>query len=265
MNELTFLNNELKKRYGSVKRARGCFLYTEKGVRLTDLYQEGGRAVLGWGGGSAFTMLKNALSRGLTGSFLTDYSYRLKKSVNTLLDSERVIAVFSNVKLAKMAASTKFADDICVYKPWTESAVGASEKPCVIIEPPLPWSQGYAILALSESEENIAFVESIAESTIILPAVLEAAFSRAIYDLIGALQSREEKQWFLYDSVLNQYFTRKGPYLYSKVPEANYNSFVTHCLDQGIVISPYFDVPSIVPFGADKGVFSALKKNPFSF
>ena len=37
---------ELHKRYGAVKRARGCFLYTSKGVRVTDLYQEAGRAIL---------------------------------------------------------------------------------------------------------------------------------------------------------------------------------------------------------------------------
>lgn len=264
MNELIFLNNELKKRYGSIKRARSCFLYTEKGVRLTDLYQEGGRAILGWGGGSAFTMLKNALSRGLTGSFLTDYSYRLKKAVNTLLDSDRIIAVFSDVKAAEKACAQKFSNNICFYKPWTESAVNLCEKSCVIIEPPLPWSQGYAILALNNSSENVSFIESL-EDTLILPAVLEAAFTRSIYDLISAIQAREEKQWFLYDSALNAYFTRKGPYLYPKVPLESYNDFVIHCLNLGIVISPYYNVPSIVPFGADKGVFSALKKNPFSF
>ena len=52
------LFKELYNRYGAVTRARGCFLYTKKGVRLTDLYQEGGRAILGWEGGNAFTHLK---------------------------------------------------------------------------------------------------------------------------------------------------------------------------------------------------------------
>ena len=61
--ELEVFASEISKRFGNVKRARGCFLYTEKGVRLTDLFQEGGRAILGWGGNSAFTVLKNVLSR----------------------------------------------------------------------------------------------------------------------------------------------------------------------------------------------------------
>ena len=39
--------SEIKKRYGIITRARGSFLYTQKNVRLTDLFQEGGRAILG--------------------------------------------------------------------------------------------------------------------------------------------------------------------------------------------------------------------------
>ena len=63
---VTELSQQIYKRYGPVTRARGCFLYTKKGKRLTDLYQEDGRAILGWEGGSAFTHLKNVLSRGQT-------------------------------------------------------------------------------------------------------------------------------------------------------------------------------------------------------
>ena len=78
------LYNELYNRYGAVRRARGCFLYTKKGTRVTDLYQEGGRAILGWEGGNAFTMFKNVLSRGQTGSFICEDSpfSRLQKAVS---------------------------------------------------------------------------------------------------------------------------------------------------------------------------------------
>ncbi|MBP5284181.1 MAG: hypothetical protein J6Y93_05900, partial [Treponema sp.] len=64
---------EIFKRWGTVKRARGNFLYTAKGVRLTDMFLEGGKAVLGWGSDntSAWTVFKNILSRGLTGSYFT--------------------------------------------------------------------------------------------------------------------------------------------------------------------------------------------------
>ena len=65
--------DEITSRYGYVKRARGCFLYTEKQVRLTDMFQEAGRAIIGWGGGKARLEFKNALERGVTGSFRTTF------------------------------------------------------------------------------------------------------------------------------------------------------------------------------------------------
>ena len=69
MNKTEFYN-ELYTRYGFVTRARNCYLYTKKGVRITDCYQEGGRAILGWEGGNAFTHFKNVLCRGQVGSFI---------------------------------------------------------------------------------------------------------------------------------------------------------------------------------------------------
>ena len=52
-------------------------------------------------------------------------------------------------------------------------------------------------------------------------------------------------------------------FLYSKINEADYDDFVRHCLDCNLAVSPAFDIPSIVPYGADKGVFSLLKNNPW--
>ena len=45
----------------------------------------------------------------------------------------------------------------------------------------------------------------------------------------------------------------------------NYQKFVLHCLDLSLVISPDYNMPSIIPFGADKGVFTKLKNTPFEF
>ena len=94
---------------------------------------------------------------------------------------------------------------------------------------------------------------------------METAYTRSIYNLIKALQEREEKHWFIYDTVISKYWNRQGPYLLPKVPEDKYNNFVLHCLDCGILISPDYNNPSIVPFGADKGVFKQLKNSPFEY
>ena len=264
MNEKDLLAEKIFSQYGSIKRARGPFLYTQKGVRLTDLYLEDGRAILGWGGLDAFTVLKNVLNRGITGSFKTDFEYRLDKAVSSLLNSERRVYVFSDAKNAESAAQNIFGHSAVFWRPWCDVSVPGklSEMPCVLMVPPLPWAEEIFVLAVSA---DVAGALSTA-GAIKLPAPLSAAVTRSVYDLISALQYRSEKDWFIWDKVLTKYWTRKGPYLFPKenvLTKENYSAFTEHCLKCGVVINPVYGEPCIVPFGANAGVFSALFKNPF--
>ena len=230
MNEILSLSNDIFERYGAIKRARGCFLYTEKSIRLTDMYREGGRAILGWGGSSAFTMLKNALNRGSTGSFCTREVYQLDKAASALIDKKMSGKPSRKVFVCHCASDVPFAKGAKTYTPFSPERIDYSTEDVVIIEPPL---------ALS-------------------------AFSSVTLIAVKAEKSEwQEKDFFIYDSVLTKYWTRKGCYLFPKVKREDYEKFVRHCLDCEIVISPLYDVPSIVPFGADKGVFSKLKNTPF--
>lgn len=258
MTDIDFLAGEIEKRYGTVKRARGTFLYTAKGVRLTDMYLEGGRAALGWGGMPAFTVFKNVLSRGLTGSFNTDFEKQIKRAVETLLASPRDIYVFPCTKDALQNGILLSKDRTSVWRPWL-SGVDWSKVDCVVIEPPIAWCSAVTLLAVKPGLE----VFSSLPGTRRLPPALAAALTRSIYDVIKAQGEREEKGWFLYDTVLTKYWRRSGAWLYPSVPEEHYRDFVLHCLDNTLVISPSYSKPSLVPYGADKGVFSKLKANPF--
>ncbi|MDE5898980.1 MAG: hypothetical protein K2H09_06940 [Treponemataceae bacterium] len=263
MTHSDFLASELAARYGFVRRARGCFLYTQKGVRLTDLYQEGGRAILGWGG-SAFTVFKNVLNRGSTGSFDTEFSHRIEKAVCTLLRSPRTALLFSSRQAALKAALTISPADTSFWRPWNPEQTDWTQRDVAIIAPPLPWAQELFIVAAKPELVEVARAAGRQPPDgERLPAPLQAAITRAIYDLIAALQTRGEKDWFLYDSVLRPYWTRRGPYLFPNIGEAQYPDFLRHCLDCGIVISPDCNTPSIVPFGAAPGVFTKLKRQPF--
>ncbi len=264
------LFNELYKRYGAVTRARGCFLYTKKGLRLTDLYQEGGRAILGWEGASAFTMMKNVISRGQTGSFICEDTpgLRLQKAVSELFASDRLVFCFSTQSAALEAGLTLFPDETSLYRPWNlqNQKINISNTAGLIFMPPLPWAQSIFILAadakkLEANPDKLLLIRGALK----LPFALETAFTRSIYNLIKALQERQEKDWFIYDTILTKYWERQGPYLYPKIKEDKYQQFALHCLDCGIVISPDYNNPSIVPFGADKGVFTKLKNSPFEY
>ena len=259
-------NNELYtliySKYGIVTRARGCFLYTKKGVRLTDLYLENGRAILGWDTKNAGTFLKNQLNKGLTGGFICEDQkhLRLKKSVEQLLESARGVAFYPDKSVALKAALTISPESTAVYRPWNPGNSNWAETDCVIINPPLSWGDSICILAV---KEPLIKEDCPLQDALTVPFALETAVTRAIYNLVAALDERTEKDWFVYDPVLTKYWERKGPYLFPKISENEYDDFVRHCLDSGLIINPNYNEPSVVPYGADTGVFSQLKKAPF--
>lgn len=269
MSENLNLSKEIFSRFGTVKRARKCFLYTAKGIRLTDMYQEGGRAILGWGG-SVFTVLKNVLERGITGSYFTDFSSpcgrernQLDRAVSALFGDERKVFTFQSKQAALQTAISISSESTSVWKPWNCVNVDPRTIDCLVLAPALPWTNDIFLLAV---KDELAYqCLNVFEKQSFLPSPICAAVTRSIYDLIKALQEREEKHWFVYDQIILKYWERRGPYLFPKVPESKYADFVLHCLECNLVISPEYNQPSIVPFGADKGNFSLLKNNPFDF
>ena len=258
----TELYNLIYSKYGIITRARGCFLYTKKSIRLTDLYLENGRAILGWDSKNAGTFLKNMLNKGLTGGFICEdqQHLRLQKAVSKLLGSDRIVAFFSDKGEALQAALSISPKGTAVYRPWNPANSDWTTTDCVIINPPLAWGEGFCLVAAAKELVN---ENSIFKDAVSIPFALETAVTRAIYNLAAAITERTEKDWFVWDPVLTKYWERKGPYLFPRISENEYDDFVRHCLDCGIVINPNYNEPSIVPYGADTGVFNQLKKTPF--
>lgn len=260
-------------RYGAIKRSRGNFLYTKKEVRLVDMFLEGGRAILGWGSdhSSAFTLVKNVISRGLTGPFFTEFSpftdntdkkTPLSRAVTQLFGNERTAFLVQSKQAALQLAVSMSSDSTSVFTPWLSGDVDWRRVKSIVLKAPFAWTGDFWIVAAEDSIVTKEIIESCAACPQVNAAV-EQGIVRSIYDLIKALQFRSEKDWFLYDRVLTKYWTRKGPYLYPKIEQDEYDGFVEHCLECGLVISPIYQVPSIVPYGANPGVFSALEKNPY--
>ncbi|MBP5251935.1 MAG: hypothetical protein J6Z17_05935 [Treponema sp.] len=260
------LEEEVYKRYGFIKRARGCFLYTQNNKRLVDLYRNGGSAVLGWGSSygkgssfSAFTMMKNFLSRGLTGVFKTNLDLQSDKACSALFNSQRFVRFFSSSREALDACRKQGIDEPLFFYPWMQETLKKpiEQERAIVFTVPFAWGTPvYAAAFLEKKDYDAVFSREF-----FLPPPLRAAANRSIYDLILALQEMQEKDWFFYDKVLTDYFVRKGPWLFSKVSSEDYESFVLHCLELGIIINPEYNGRSIVPFKADRGVLKALEKN----
>lgn len=313
-NSPSWLRNAIDERYGFVRRARGCYLYTEKGVRLTDLWLDGGRALLGWDAGKARTAFKDTLERGATGSYDSGMTSRAVTAVKKLLPAEYSIIRFysrerarlidlksafsfttkgAHVQLSKAVTVLPFIDITATTQPkitgydsvtvvHPETGAFASQPDVVRLVAPFPWAGApdvYAFRAglfsgdaLSEAEganqtgdafkacgaaEKASAAEQAARAALpdsdVMPSALLAAFARAFADLKLALGERTEAGFASFTRQLAPAFERKACYLYPKVTREAYPAFVLACLDRGVVISPDYDQPSIVPFKANDG------------
>jgi hypothetical protein len=218
-----------------------CYLYTQSGKRLTDMYQEAGRAILGWEGGNARTVFKNALNRSVSGSFESEESHRLEKAVQALLPGYPVVRWYSSLPTCSTALSQ--------WRPWqpkmgVSAGTGATEAEAVWFLPPFPLAANCVIVA------SKAGLQADFCSSTLFPPCLLAGITRSIYDLLQELPLRGEAGWGHYDAVIKAYWERRGPYLYPKVGRDFYGEFASRCLAAGVVISPDYDIPSLVPWGA---------------
>ena len=321
---------EIQKRYGNVRRARGCYLYTEKGVRLTDCFLDSGRALLGWDGGKARTVFKDTLERGATGAYCGGYESRLATAVRHLLPREyteirwyygdcasgsansATCAVSGGSVLCGSAdgasAGSAFhaggsADaasagaafgasggaalgvrDAVLWRPWLDICAESTpkptrypeitiihpgaERPAIIrLVPPYPWATTLCIYAFRAKPEQGAtsatganaaqLAPTLQNANIppsdVVPAPLLAAYARAFCDLKTALGTFGENDFKCFAKQLSPLFDRRACWLFPKIPRADYDTFALRCLDAGIVVSPDYDTPSIIPWRANKG------------
>lgn len=278
-----WLKDEIKKRYGNVKRARGIYLYTEKSVRLTDCFLDGGRAILGHGGGKAKTAFKDCFERGANGFYDSGLLSAFEKAVKQLLPrnfttirlyTEKTAAPLEGISFSLESAREK-AEPV-LWRPWLEISGKSTEQPTgypkiqivhnvdgdfptiVKIVPPFPYATELCVYTFSTAcgEEML---QNLPKNDIV-PAPLLAAFTRGFYDLKIALGTYTENDFKANSKVFEPFFIRNQCYLFPKIPEEKYKDFVLKCLDIGIVISPDYNVPSIMPWKANPGDLKKISK-----
>ncbi|MDR2897698.1 MAG: hypothetical protein LBU99_02705, partial [Spirochaetaceae bacterium] len=260
-------------------------------------YLEGGRAILGWKGGRSLLTFKSLLDRGLTGTFETPEQKQLEQAIRNLAPQHRVVRWYQNKEKAQNACARYLglwiddlplveneavrnrmfllqsdalfqANGICLWRPWIEDAwynideeireslQDLSWCSADITVFPIPFPAGgefYAVAFSTDKGDQILPSDP-------LPAVVAGAMARACNDLYAEIPKRWEQDWQQYDKIIGEYWLRRGPYLVPEIPEEQYRDFFLRCLDMGILISPDFNIPSIVPVGADKSALDKLAK-----
>ncbi|UTC45397.1 hypothetical protein E4N72_01750 [Treponema vincentii] len=269
---------EIRKRYGNVRRARGYYLYTEKNVRLLDLWLDGGTAILGRRTGQANLVCKQFLDKGLTGFLPTKADAQLRRALEALLPDYPVIRWYATREKAEQIAGSALqsypkeaAQPLAVWRPFlgidTGSGNAAAEAvPIMLVMPAYPVPCGI-IAACSR------FEASLPPSDALFPP-LAYSLARAFFDLkrnideehaepvqnCGAAGRSERISRTIAkrrQAVLNRkaeaerllpgVWTQKGWYLFPHIPEAEYPALFMQALDARVLISPEYGTPSILP------------------
>lgn len=266
---------EIRRRFGNVRRARGCWLYTEKNVRLLDMFLDGGAAILGRRRGSSKLALKNMIDRGLTGSLPSGMERNLSGAVSSLFGAAGKASWFCSRKRA-VAACSGAGIKVREWFPWIPSGMEDSSAPgsgeSLITSVPFPWGAAPEFSGVivffpdcasgsvpAEAADN--FIPETSDSLEVLPDARKgdsvppqmlSAFARAFFDLrrriplfsdgdfAGVFSPRENSPWI-----------RRGAYLFLRqdtdISKDRYYRFFCDCLDRGILISPSMEKPSVIP------------------
>lgn len=272
-----------------VLRARGFRLYTQGGGRLVDLWQAGGRAVLGHNPAGVLRDLKNYAARGLFAPLPHPQERRLAKALSQLLPG-RVFrfytdrfSLYSALEAAGFPQSGPFPDPAllpagpdrpaprgpALWRPFLEPAAPGPEAPPLLV-PLVPWPPAPWVLALDP-----ALKDRFPPSDPISPALLAAA-ARSVYDLAAAgpqggrpVYPRINRVLYRASSDTPSPWRRRGIYLSSlplqspagthdPSPAPGWDALFLRFLEKGFLIPPGPGEPLILPAALSPGEEAAL-------
>ena len=267
-------DRELLRRLPRVLRARDFHLYLEGGKRLTDLWLDGGRAVLGHKPPRVLLELKNAAERGLFTPLPHPTERRLIKALGEFFPDRafRLYADFGALRRALEKAGFSEAGgagekNVSLWRPFLE--LFPAGKSCYaktpILIPVLPWPLGPAALVLEKS------LETSFPAGDLIPPVLLAPAARALYDLAAKIRNPDRQRFHKIEKALRELkpgkqkagalssegslWRRCGIYLTvnPEMDREKYASLFRHFLDGGFLIPPSPGEPAILPASMSKG------------
>lgn len=282
---------ELLRLLPPIRRARGYRLYDERGKRYLDLYQTGGRALLGHRPAGALLELKNLISRGLLSDLPATAERRLIKALRSLLPDHPVVRIFANEErlLAALRGPVEHALNLAPEEgrrvPASSGGPSTERRPDLSIADPAlgeraaPLERWRPLLPAPESPRAAVSVllpvvpfpasfapavaciggmadEDLPSSDLVAPALL-AALARSVYDVLRAVGRRSETDWTAFDA---PWWLRRGPYLIAKCEKGEYSELFRRLLERGILINPHYPGPSICPADYTEGELAPLRR-----
>ena len=246
----------------SIRRAKDYRLYDNHGKRYLDLYQNGGHAILGHRGGKIGKVLKNVISTGLICDLPSVYHARLCKALSSLFpafESFRVVSSFQRaLGLISLYAGNK-VDEMDLIDPaldrvekdsrfilWRPFVTDAIKSKTEVLLPVLPFSAGGSPVAVCFRAE---LAHDFVCSDTIAPFLLAGAI-RSIYDI----SYYSLPAWYSHNLLQGAGGgEQRGVYIRPLMNAESYAEVFVEFLKEGVLLSPRYPAPSILPAVASEG------------
>ena len=255
-----------------IRRARGFRLYDLQGRRFLDLYRDGGGALLGHRGGTTVTQMKSVLSQGLASGVASVWEARLVREIAAMFPGHATVRLFSSRARALEAVSCSIGmrvDPSDLHDP----ALGAPPpaKPRATLwrpfltdanGPPIldnaAWPAVLPVLPLTVcgAPAPVCFpslpASELPDSDFVPGFVLAGAFAA-----LAAL--RRPGHAFSVSPMVSSAIDaspgwgRTGPYVYPTFRPEAYSRVFAEFLRAGVLLSPAYPGPSILPGDCSPG------------
>jgi hypothetical protein len=242
-----------------IRSARGFRLYDVAGRRLLDLWQAGGEAVLGYRPARAGAALKASLDRGLTAPLPTAWESRLLAALVARFPAYRSFRLYATRERAREAAARVLgtavaAADVADPGLGTRGAglVGLW-RPFLGDEPDWPVLLPVLPFTLGGSPAAACFRDALPDEVVPSDTVPGAVAVAALRGLAGLERARAEDPFGRRDFEGCTGWERRGPYLGPVFAAGAYPEVFRAFLARGVLLSPLYPGPSILPGEASKG------------
>ena len=256
-----------------IRRARLWRLYAENGRRFLDLWQDGGRGVLGAKGEGLGRVAKAEIDLGRGAPMPSVWNRRLASGLHawkpayaacrSYLSEERALAA-ANAAIARISGDRTWSGEVPLELPFGEyldiARAESRETPRIALAVlPCPAMLCPAVLLLREEPDPRD--EALASD--LVPPLAAATACRSLAEYARFAEAAPERRWRKADRRIAGLFERRGPWLLPRYPENRHGDVFRACLAAGILISPDYGRPSILPGDFDDGELAPISEMDF--
>ena len=260
-------------RLGAIRRARGYRLYDHRGRRFLDLWQGGGRALLGHRADRTLARIKGALSQGVNGGLPSVYERRLCNRLRQIVPGFEPLLTGGDAAvraiLRHLGIGAGELHDPALDAGPAEARVAGIWRPLTgPTPPPRHWRAVVPVLPSTIGEAPAPVCLPAGTATCELQALLAPAPQPAPL-LVAALAGLERlpryggAAWVRHawpDPGGWAGWERRGPYVAARCDAARYDAVFDRFLRAGILLSPVHPGPSILPDEVSAGEAAALRR-----